>query len=88
VHYTYQAPVNGTYTVLLWWTEHKKRRSNSVPVEIFDGDTLLDTVYVNQRTNGGKWNVLGQYSFSGTARVVVVSEGYRSTGVDALRFSR
>ena len=88
VYYAYQAPVNGTYTVLLWWTEHKNMRSNSVPVEIFDGDTLLDTVYVNQRTNGGQWNVLGQYVFSGTARVVVISEGDRTTGVDALRFSR
>ena len=88
VYYAYQAPVNGTYTVLLWWTEHKNMRSNSVPVEIFDGDTLLDTVYVNQRTNGGQWNVLGQYVFSGTARVVVVSEGDRTTGADALRFSR
>jgi len=88
VHYTYQAPVNGTYTVLLWWTEHKSLRRNSVPVEIFDGDTLLDTVYVNQKTNGGQWNVLGQYVFSGTARVVVVSKGDRTTGVYAVRFSR
>jgi hypothetical protein len=87
-HYTYQAPVNGTYMVLLWWTEHKSLRRDSVPVEIFDGDTLLDTVYVNQKTNGGQWNVLGQYVFSGTARVVVVSKGGRTTGVDALRFSR
>jgi len=87
-HYAYLTPVNGTYTVLLWWTEHKKRRSNSVPVEIFDGDTLLDTVYVNQQTNGGQWNVLGQYVFSVTARVVVVSKGRKSTCVDALRFSR
>jgi hypothetical protein len=49
---------------------------------------LLDTVYVNQQTNGGQWNVLGQYLFSGMARVVVVSKGSRNTGVDALRFSR
>ena len=87
-HYTYQTPVNGTYTVLLWWTEHKSLRRDSVPVEIFDGDTLLDTVYVNQKTNGGQWNVLGQYVFSGTAQVVVVSKGGRTTAVDALRFSR
>jgi hypothetical protein len=49
---------------------------------------LLDTVYVNQQANDGQWNELGNYAFSGTARVVVVSEGDRTTGADALRFSR
>jgi len=87
VHYTYQAPVNGTYTVLLWWTAHANGRSNSVPVEIFDGNTLIDTVYVNQQANGGQWNELGNYTFSGTAKVMVVSEGDISTGADAVRFS-
>jgi len=88
VHYTYQAPVNGTYTVLLWWTEHATMRSDSVPVQIFDGDTLIDTVYVNQQANGGQWNELGNYAFNGTAKVVVVSEGDSSTAADAVRFSR
>jgi hypothetical protein len=87
-HYAYQTPVNGTYTVSLWWTEHAYWRRNSVPVEIFDGNKLLDTVYVNQRTNGGQWNLLGQYAFSGTARVVVISKGGRTTSADALRLSR
>jgi hypothetical protein len=62
-------------------------------VQTFDGDTLLDTVYVNQQTNGDQWNVIGEYDFSGTARVVVVSEtdgseGNDSTWDDAVRFSR
>jgi hypothetical protein len=32
VRYTYQVPVDGTYTVLLWWTAHNYWRRNSVPV--------------------------------------------------------
>jgi hypothetical protein len=88
VHYTYQTRVNGTYRVMLWWTEHRYWRRSSVPVEIYDDDTLLDTLYVNQKTNGGKWNLLGRYAFHGTARVVVVAKGNGTTGVDALRFSK
>jgi hypothetical protein len=89
-HYAYEASIDGAYTVSLWWTEHTIWRITSVPVQIFDGDTLLNTVYVNQQTNGGQWNELGDYDFSGTARVVVVSEtdgsaGNNSTCVDALR---
>ena len=89
--YAYDASIAGAYTVSLWWTEHAIWRINSVPVEIFDGNTLLDTVYVNQQTNGGQWNELGEYDFSGTARVVVVSntdgsEGNDSTCADAVRF--
>ncbi len=62
-------------------------RSNSVPVEMFDGDTLIDTIYVNQQTNGGQWNELGNYAFSGTVRIVVISKGGRATGADAVRFA-
>ncbi|MFO7971999.1 MAG: hypothetical protein R6U40_09640, partial [Desulfobacterales bacterium] len=86
--YTYEAAVNGAYTVSLWWTDHPNQRSSSVPVEIYDGDVLLDTVYVNQQTNGGQWNDIGEYEFSGTARVVVVSEGDLSTCGDAVSFKR
>ena len=47
--YAYEASIAGAYTVSLWWTEHTIWRITSVPVEIFDGDTLLDTVYVTSR---------------------------------------
>jgi hypothetical protein len=84
--YTFEAAIGGVYEVSLWWTE-RPSRSTSVPVEIYDGDTLLDTVLVNQKTQGGQWNVLGTYTFSGTAGVTVVSEGSSySTCADAVRF--
>ena len=83
--YTFEAALHGTCEVSLWWTEWSSR-STSVPVEIYDGDTLLDTVLVNQKEQGGQWNVVGTYFFSDGARVTVVSEGGCSTCADAVRF--
>ncbi len=83
--YTFEAAVDGSYEISLWWTE-RVSRCTSVPVEIYDGHTLLDTVEVNQKVNGGQWNVLGTYVFSGTVRVVIISEGRYSTCADAVRF--
>ena len=83
--YTFEAAVDGSYEVSLWWTQQPSR-CTSVPVEIYDGHTLLDTIEVNQKANGGQWNVLGTYVFSGTARVVIISEGGYSTCADAVRF--
>jgi len=85
-YFAYEASISGTSTVSLWWTDHPTMRCNHVPVEIYDGDILLDRVFVNQQTNGGKWNKLGTYEFSGTARVVVISEGDLSTSADAVQF--
>ena len=59
--------VNGNKKVSLWWTD-LDNRCTSVPVDIYDGNTLIDTVYVNHQANGGKWNSLGTYTFSGTGQ--------------------
>jgi hypothetical protein len=84
--YTFSAPINGSCEVSLWWTEWSSR-NEGVPIRIYDGNTLLDTIEVNQQANGGKWNVLGNYTFSGTAKIVIVSEGgSTSTCADAVRF--
>jgi hypothetical protein len=86
VAYVFEADVDGASRVFLWWTEHATMRCANVPVKIYDGSTLLDTVEVNQQTNGGQWNELGEYVFNnGTARVAVVSEGGCSTGIDAMK---
>ena len=68
----------------MWWTEWSSRLTD-VPVEIYDGAILIDFIKVNQQLNGGKWNLLGTYGFSGKARVVIVSEGGGSTSADAVR---
>jgi hypothetical protein len=84
--YTFQASeVNDTYEVSLWWTYHNTR-CGSVPVDIYDGNSLIDTVYVDHLANSGQWNVLGTYGFSGTAKVVISSQGSCTTSADAVKF--
>jgi len=85
--YTFEASISGHHLVSLWWTYWRSRCTN-VPVDIYDGSTLLDTVVVNHRENDGQWNPLGVYSFSsGTARVVVLSQSSGcSTCADAVKF--
>jgi hypothetical protein len=84
--YTYQTAANGDHEVSVWWTQLPSR-DTSVPVRIYDGNTLLDTVWINQQQDGGQWNYLGTYNFGGTARVVITSEttGF-STCADAVLF--
>jgi len=86
--YTYETSLTGSYEVSLWWTYWSSRCSD-VPVDIYDGNSLLATVRVNQQANAGKWNLLGGYPFSsGTARVVVRSESNScSSCADAVRFT-
>ena len=84
--YSFSAAIVGFHEVSLWWTEWPSR-STSVPVKIYDGDELIDTVQVNQTEQGGQWNVLDTYFFNDHARVTVVSEGNdHSTCADAVRF--
>ena len=66
--------------------QRESGRCAEVAVEIYDGETLLDTVIVNQRSNAGDWNILGTYLFSGTARLVITSQGTCTTCADAARF--
>ena len=86
--YTFTMDTPGTYEVEMWWTEYASR-STAVPVKIYDGSTLLETIYVNQQEDGGQWNFLGVYEFFTQARVVIVSEGNGySTCADAVRFNK
>lgn len=83
--YTFQKNLKGRYQVSMWWSGYNSRCTN-VPVEIYDGDMLLDTVYVDQKQNSGHWNALGTYDFTGTASVAVISENSEcSTCADAIK---
>jgi hypothetical protein len=56
-------------------------------VKVFNGTTLLETVKnINQQQNGGQWNALGTYNFSGKAKVSVISTGGCTTSADAVSF--
>ena len=85
--YTFQGSVSGYQEVSLWWT-YWSSRCTDIPVDIYDGTTLLDTVHVNQHqlSLAGQWNVLGSYSFSGTARVVIRAKSGCSACADAVKF--
>jgi hypothetical protein len=84
--YTFQAQAAGRYEVSVWWTQLSSR-GTKVPVKIYDGGSLLKTVYVNQRMDGGQWNVLGTYKFSNYPKVVIVSTGDGSACADAVQYS-
>lgn len=76
----------GTFDVQMWWTAWPSRYNN-VPVEIYDGTTLLATVGVDQTVNASQWNSLGMFTFITGAEVRIISETADfSTNADAIRF--
>ena len=65
--------VPGTaYNVYAWWTQSSCRYT-AIQYQIRSGSTLLGTVGVNQTINGGRWNLLGSYTFTNAASVTVLS---------------
>jgi hypothetical protein len=78
--------VSNTYQVYAWWTYHSNR-STTVPYTIsHDGGS--DTVVVNQLdpTLGGKWVLLGSYTFStGSSHYVEISSENGQASADAVR---
>ena len=85
--YSFEAASSGAQEVYLWHAASGNRCTN-VPIEIYDGNTRLDTVTINQQQDGGQWNLLGTYNFSGTATIIIVSTGVSNcvTSADAVYF--
>jgi hypothetical protein len=82
-------PQSGRYEVAIWYNANSGRARN-VPVDIVSADGTR-TVTVDQRSNGGRWVVLGTNNFAiGTSGSVRI----RNTGTsgyvvaDAVRFVR
>jgi PKD repeat protein len=77
----------GTYEVLMWWTSDSSR-TGSAPVDIVrSGGT--SRIYVNQENNGGKWNSLGTFAFSGSGSVTITASSdrrFKTTCADAVWF--
>ena len=71
VAYSVPAGTAGMQRVFLRWTSHTNRASNA-PVQIVHAGGTT-TVTVDQRSNGGKWNLLGH--FSGVQQVIVKNTG-------------
>ena len=83
--YSFEIDAGNVYDVSIWWTSNRFRCTR-VPVKIYDGENILDTVVANQQRNGGQWNFLGTYAFEDTARVVIISDGTCNTSADAVEF--
>ncbi|MDA0281813.1 MAG: choice-of-anchor D domain-containing protein [Planctomycetota bacterium] len=85
------------YRVSITWPENITPNDPSdVPVQVFDGDTLLASLTINQQLRpsdlldeGVLWHDLGIFTFqSHTARVVMSNETDRSVHADAIRLEQ
>jgi hypothetical protein len=73
-----------SYDVYAWWTDWPTRE-RQVPYEIaHQGGTAV--VHVDQITGGGRWNLLGRYSFGSSVKVTIRVPGSASVCADAVRF--
>lgn len=79
---------DGQYKVYSWWTADAGR-ATAAPYEIVHADGT-SIVTANQTTGGGKWNLLGIYSFdAGTGGSVTLDNSAAGTvSADAVRFVR
>ncbi len=81
--WTRALPSSGSWKIYAWWPAGTNR-SATAPYILPDGAV----VNVNQQTNGGKWNLLGTKSISGT--VVTKLSVWTTTGyvvmADAIRY--
>ena len=59
--WTPNIPVSGNWAVYAWWSQGANRAANIAYMVTRSGGT--SNVYVNQQANGGKWNLLGTFSF-------------------------
>jgi lysophospholipase L1-like esterase len=86
--WTFTPSASGSYELSMWWTAYSTRSTN-VPVDIVhNGGT--GRIYINQQVNGGKWNVLGRYTFAAgqSYKVTITSQpGPSSTCGDAVKFA-
>ena len=76
----------GDYEVAVRWTTHPNR-STSVP-HCIEHDGGTDCQSFNQKVEGSKWTVLGQYSCSSKSCAVTVSAENGQANADAVRWTK
>jgi len=86
--WTVTLPSDGTYAVYAWWTAGTNRAPSAPYIITHAGGNA--TVNVNQQANGGKWNLLGTWSFYQGTAVRVQLSCWTTTGyyviADAVKF--
>lgn len=87
--WSFTPPVSGYYDVFMWWASYPSR-SADVPIDIaYSGGSA--SVHVDQKIDGGMWNMLGGYYFEAGRRYNVTLHAPDPWPVsycaDAVRFS-
>jgi len=62
----------GMHNVYAWWTAGAGRANDAKYTVTYSGD--LETVVVDQKVNGGQWNLLGSYIFGNSGTVTLSDE--------------
>ena len=73
----------GNYNVYACWSAHENRATNTPYVITYKNGS--DTLKVNQKTDGGKWNLLGTYYFDNSAKVEVNNNANGIVIADAVK---
>ncbi|MCG8551074.1 MAG: hypothetical protein MI799_11795, partial [Desulfobacterales bacterium] len=87
--WTYQAPTDGDYQVFAKWTSHSNRASNAI--YSFYPDPTINAAFneasVDQRVNGGTWNLLGTFTFTQgvESKIVLTDEADGYVIADSIR---
>ena len=83
--WTAKLPKTGKYKVYMWWSDWSSRTPQArVEVTHTAGVAALN---IDQRSNEGKWNLIGTYDLSTTGKVTIRSTSKQySTCADAVRF--
>ena len=71
--WTISLGADGQYSIDAWWTASSNRASNA-PYFLYNNGVLIDTVRVDQRSNGGQFNVLGSYPLQAGTVTIVLSD--------------
>ncbi|OQB20068.1 MAG: Xanthan lyase precursor [candidate division BRC1 bacterium ADurb.Bin183] len=88
VKWTPNLAEDGLYKVYAWWTS-EPGRATAAPYEIVHANGT-STMYANQTTKGGKWNLLGIFPFHAGAggSVTLRNTATGTISADAVRFVR
>lgn len=79
-------PLSGDYEISVSWATASNRATNAT--YLIHHQYAISTVTINQRINGGKWNILGTYSFNlnTDAKIILTNQANGFVISDAVRF--
>jgi chitodextrinase len=91
--FTFKIPADGDYEIAAQWPAHDSRAPDA-PFTLVNNGVVVDTIRVNQQTNGGQFNLLsgpssmgtGNYALNaGVLEVVLSNDAGGKVAADAIR---